>query len=111
MISELVKGLRKLGNQWKHNDVAGYHLIFDACDTIEELSAKVRANNLYGEWIPTSEELPSGDVAVLVKYKDGEVGFCCFDEEYGYWETSEERIMVDKEYVLAWMPMPTPYDK
>ena len=42
MISEQVKGLRKLANQWKHNDVAGCNLIFDACDTIEALSAKVR---------------------------------------------------------------------
>ena len=42
MISEQVKGLRKLANQWKHNDVAGFNLIFDACDTIEALSAKVR---------------------------------------------------------------------
>ena len=111
MISEMVVRLRKLADQWRQNDVAGCNLIDDAANTIEDLSAKVRNNNLYGGWIPTSEELPSSDVAVMVTYKDGEVGFCYFDEEFGYWETSEERIMVDKEYVLAWMPMPKPYDK
>ena len=42
MISEQVKRLRKLANQWKHNDVAGCNLIFGAADTIEALSAKVR---------------------------------------------------------------------
>ena len=42
MISEQVKRLRKLANQWKHNDVAGCNLIFEAADTIEALSAKVR---------------------------------------------------------------------
>ena len=52
MISEQVKGLRKLANQWKHNDVAGFNLMFDACDTIEALSAKVRdADRPTGEWI------------------------------------------------------------
>ena len=53
MISEQVKRLRKLANQWKHNDVAGCDLIFEAADTIEALSAKVRAADKpkTGKWV------------------------------------------------------------
>ena len=76
MISEQVKRLRKLANQWKHNDVAGCNLIFEAADTIEALSAKVRAADIQevesatilnegitfsyrktGEWIYAKEQL------------------------------------------------------
>ena len=70
MISELVKGLRKLGNQWKHNDVAGFNLIFDAADTIETLSEKVRANNLHNGWIPCSERLPEDIKPVIITWKN-----------------------------------------
>lgn len=60
MISEQVTRLRKLANQWKHNDVAGCNLIFEAADTIEALYAKVRnADRPTGKWIK-SNLLPNG---------------------------------------------------
>ena len=73
MISEQVKSLRKLANQWKHNDVAGCNLIFEAADTIEALSEKVRANTIYGDWIPVSERLPSKEGSYLITSETGAV--------------------------------------
>lgn len=103
MISEQVKKLRKLANQWKHNDVAGYNLMFDACDTIEALSAKVRNNNLYGGWIPVSERLPIPPTFCLVT-TDGSHGDVIDIALYmsdGWHKASE---------VIAWMPLPSPYE-
>ena len=110
MISELVKGLRKLGNQWKHNEVAAYNLIFDAADTIEALSEKVRANNLHEGWIPVSERLPENNGCMLVTIDDA--------IEFGKYEDGEWSIWVcehwdewDAKGVTAWMPLPEPYRK
>ena len=104
MISELVKGLRKLGKQWEHNDVAGCNLIFDAADTIEILSTKLSKHNLgYGEWIPVSERLPE-------KY-DQYLCYCDGGEFYVYWLENKpwvERFLED-ELIIAWMPLPEPY--
>ena len=102
MTSELVKGLRKLANQWKHNDVAGFNLIFDACDTIEALSAKVRDADRPTWWIPVSERLPGKNGCYLVS------------------TTGENNDIIDMAYYIegmwhkasrikAWMPLPEPY--
>lgn len=130
MISEQVKGLRKLGNQWKRNDVAGCNLIFDAADTIETLSAKLARYNLgYGEWIPvkwheiTDEEreregypkdwvvyidceMPCDEQEILVQTKSGYVRWdvCYEDGEFSLdsgWDWIED--------IVAWMPLPEPY--
>ena len=104
MISELVKELRKLGNQWKHNDVAGFNLIFDAADTIETLSEKVRASNLHNGWIPVSEGLPKEGEPVLITdcgYVDG----LAWVAKDGAWESDHAYT----DSVTAWMPLPKPY--
>lgn len=121
MISELVKGLRKLGNQWKHNDVAGFNLIFDAADTIETLSEKVRASNLHNGWIPVSEMLPERGKDVLVTRKyygkdDGnkddiyvEISACYADGEEWHGYSDEYKMNPRNHKVVAWMPLPEPY--
>ena len=107
MISELVKGLRKLGNQWKHNDVTSFHLIFEAADTIEALSAKLARYNLgYGEWIPVSEALPSEGQVVLAIGDKGTWDVGIFrgtaewtdDERMWWWKNKSTKRV---EY---WMP-------
>ena len=118
MISEQVKRLRKLANQWKHNDVAGFNLIFDACDTIEALSAKVRAADRPTEWIPCSERMPDAE------YGEGDSVLCCTETGLMYilyWDggnwcvpTGEPHIWVNHktgwhDRVIAWMPLPEPY--
>ena len=106
MISELVKGLRKLGNQWKHNDVAGCNLIFEAADTIETLSAKLSAHNLAnGGWIPVSERLPRDDEEVLISCEWGvDIGWYDCDGWRSEWINH-----YDDDNVLAWMPLPPAY--
>ncbi len=112
MISEQVKRLRKLANQWKHNDVAGCNLIFEAADTIEALSAKVREQNFSAEpktgWIPVSERLPEDNGCMLVTIDDA--------IEFGKYEDGEWSIWVCEHWdkwgakgVTAWMPLPEPY--
>lgn len=86
MISELVKGLRKLGNQWKHNDVAAYHMIFDAAYTIEMLSAKLSAHNLgNGGWIPVSEKPKDEKRTYLVQLDSGGMRSCRWTNANPIW--------------------------
>ena len=103
MISEQVKRLRKLANQWKQNDVAGFNLIFEAADTIEVLSAKVRAEDRPTGWIPVSERLPKEYAQYLACFKNGEC--------YVYWleDSDWSRSIIELEEIVAWMPLPEPY--
>ena len=83
MISEQVKRLRKLANQWKHNDVAGCNLIFEAANTIEALSAKVRTTDRpKGEWIDHQEdgsvECPFCGHATTCEDNKDELHFCFY---------------------------------
>lgn len=120
MISELVKGLRKLGNQWKHNDIAGCHLIFEAAATIETLSAKVRENNLNGGWIPCGGRRPEDLGQYLCTVESWGTrginilswGAPTFPMNLGdgvgwYDSCSDGDFYVDN--VVAWMPLPEEY--
>ena len=102
MISELVKGLRKLGNQWKHNDVAGFNLIFDAADTIETLSEKVRANNLHNGWIPCSERLPECEQEVLICTEKKLVGKDAYIDSIITPAIYEDGTMLEVESMWSW---------
>ena len=117
MISEKVVRLRKLADQWRHNDVAGCNLIDDAIDTIEALSEKVRNNNLYGGWIRIEDRKPEHYQDVIITHRvntnedsDRAVAGVFYDKvndrfyDQGYGEMSFSDV-------VAWMPMPTPYDK
>lgn len=135
MISEQVKRLRKLANQWKHNDVAGCNLIFEACDTIEALSAKVRAADRPTGWIPCSKGLPKDLLRVNVTwinhnppvYYQYIKGIPQTDTAVRYngnwywWDSTVIDVLaeygeesgagrIDKDIeVVAWMPLPEPY--
>lgn len=129
MISEQVKGLRKLANQWKHNDVAAFNLIFEACDTIEALSAKVRAADRPTGWIPikwheiTDEEreregypkdwvvhidceMPCDEQEILIQAKKGYIRWdVCYEDDGFSLDSGWDWI----EDIVAWMPLPEPY--
>lgn len=131
MISEQVKRLRKLAKEWVRTNVTVYQEFTDAANTIETLSAKVRANNLHGGWIPVSERLPElkyeyDDCGiafkysenVLVKLKRGSFLECdesievmhLSDDMNGkdfYWCSYDDDANFDE--VLAWMPLPEPW--
>lgn len=108
MISEMVVRLRKLADQWRHNDVAGCNLIDDAANTIEELSAKVRNNNLHGGWIPVSERLPENSGCVLISIA-GDIEFGAYDKQNSDWAIWRDGYWDEGKRADAWMPLPEPY--
>lgn len=60
------------------------------------------------EWIPVSEGLPEihQDVLVSLRSLDVEVGFRAETQPYFYCEGD----YVEPQNVLAWMPLPKPYE-
>lgn len=106
--------------------------IDEAIDTIETLSAKVRANNLHDGWIPCSERLPEEHDSVFTRFVDkekwnesmfekisNEVNVTVVDDKGqkatthahtvdGKW--SCDLLRCNKDYrIIAWMPLPEPY--
>lgn len=77
------------------------------------LEEKQATSNITSNWIPVSERLPDVGEDVLTYGR--------FDEQEIlalYEETSDEMFWLDEngyncelDYVLAWMPLPTPYRK
>ena len=55
------------------------------------------------QWIPCSERLPEEYAQYLICYEDGE----CFV----YWleDADWARGVIEKEHIIAWMPLPEPY--
>ena len=115
MITEQINRLRKAAD-FRHiiGDymTAGLHI--EAADTIEQLSAKVRAENGDG-WIPVKERLPEehdykscyevADGAVLWTNEDGLVGMGYYYESTKRWSDINDCPIS----VIAWMPLPEPY--
>lgn len=123
LITELIERLRKeadgyIGKRTKRS-VRVKHILREAADTIETLSAKVQAANMErstayynGGWIPVSEKLPEENKTVIAstdyfaifpeaRYtKDG--WEWAYESGADYWE--------ELKYVIAWMPLPAPYE-
>ena len=120
MISEQVRKLRELARM---NSDDTFRLLWEAAETIEDLSANVHANNIHNGWIPATESLPELPMCsavemdgvthytsdtVLVTTADGviDMGFMEADEneEFG-WDVAGFRVEV-----TAWMPLPDPWE-
>lgn len=113
MISKQIKELRKLSEDIKF--VPSLRKIFsESADTIESLSAKLRAANIErtaedcGGWIQCSERLPEDEKMVLLSLKNLDI--CT-----GFNADFEKRFHIvghgytNYENVLSWMPLPEPY--
>ena len=124
MISKQVEGLRNLV-YWNVANEPVRKARLDAADTIEALSAKVRANNLHGGWIPftrrpmTEEEqkdypnctfifdcvLPDdGDEILVSNGRFVWMDVFCTDIDGCYLDGGDD---IDED--MAWMPLPKPY--
>ena len=72
------------------------------CDIEDAVAGIVKAQ----QWIPCSERCPEHRVYVLVTYKSvygiPDIGITWYSKSEGKWNTSRE--------VLAWMPLPKPYE-
>lgn len=80
-------------------------------DTVDELEKDRRP---HGEWIPCSERLPDkiGDYIVSDIY--GQVYSSTFDyvlKEKCFGYDNDDRDFVKDDTVVAWMPLPKPYQK
>ncbi len=135
LISTQVRELRKKLQPEEAEEIA--KLLYDAADTIDELSAKLhalqmeRSTQYYnGGLIPVSERLPEPDIgtmnevskSVLVCLKDKEDGTIFFctgyygyfpdraPEKRGWWcyYDSDKGKKIESE-VLYWMPLPEIY--
>ena len=62
-----------------------------------------------GEWIPCSERLPEDSRSVLIYTKEGRVAEGCYNQEGLEWW--QFRWSVRNPHVIAWMPLPEPYEK
>ena len=112
-------------------------LISDAADTIEMLSAKLHVSQMerssqyyHGGWIPCSERLPKKPGWYICSIKDGRVNSLYYEQRLGWINTAKKhmfelydiyskltgtKIKPEQEcidwngLVIAWMPLPEPY--
>ena len=126
MYDELVKALRNNSDHYGFEGENGLvHLLTNAADAIEELSAYAElykdiaekyqqlAINLIEErpcWIPVEERLPDTDGDYLVWFYDAR---CCKVAEYSKHTVKERHVWwfagIDRtKFVTHWMPLPEP---
>lgn len=79
-------------------------------DTIVELEQKLAKL----EWIPVTERLPKRGELVLVTYKTtNKIHLCKYfdDDSKNSWWSYVDDCCVWNDEVIAWMPLPKPYEK
>lgn len=104
MISEMVERLRSLA---RVNTDDTFRLLWGAADTIEDLSEKVRNNNLHGGWTLFAEKKPPVDEEILITYNCEVIP--AYYERARYFVDLEGLIICSEEYVVAWMHKPEPF--
>ena len=119
MITELIGKLKNIRGFLTKIELHTYaKSVSEAIDTIETLSAKVRANNMHGGWIPVEEKLPKDCENVLVyfeyyRYGDYNKMFKTIGISYtfeGKWSgIINGQSGWTKSRIIAWMPIPEPY--
>jgi len=118
MISEQIERLRKIADTgFSERGMA--RELFDAADTIEELSAKLASANMerstayYNDgWIPASERLPEEIFKdYLVCLKNGAIFMAQYSTKNEFRMVCPNAIQYfyKENPVIAWQPLPAPY--
>lgn len=80
-------------------------------ETIEELDKKLSESIEVGEWIPCSKRLPKEKARVLTYDTMGDIVFGQYDKGRWYWEAEAcADYWAKNDGVIAWMPLPEPYE-
>lgn len=122
LISKQVEKLKdeaEWSDMIENKDLA--RLLRDAADTIETLSAKVRANNLYGGWVSADDELPNENETYIVAWVEKHhdcpyphyYGMLTWNTELNDWLDFDKLKPLHKDdeiKILAWMPLPHAYE-
>lgn len=131
MISELVKELREfedLTNPKLYSPKITQKLLLQAADAIESLSAKLAKANMEngGGWVACEDRLPEINHFYAVTIFDGEdcraepayyakIGYLGMRELKPNWWTdctsNAEMIEDGEDKVIAWQPLPEPYQE
>ena len=77
---------------------------FKDCDEIKHLRNIPSVTPQEHRWIPVTERLPEDKQRVLVTRKSGTIGYITWNT----WWNEQRSYPIDK--VIAWMPLPTPYE-
>ena len=100
----------------KGNDMSAEKKVFSANGIIHMLQDMPTASDV--KWIPVSEKMPNDGETVLACTEDGDLYIMSYAT---YWQdeyqvdvpvfvTSEESVRWDIGDIVAWMPLPEPYE-
>lgn len=70
------------------------------------IAIEILEKQLNNGWISTKERFPKEDEEVLVCFPDGQIRWAFL--YLGEWNT--EASVYQEEYVVAWQPLPKPYE-
>ena len=92
-----------LENDWENNEISNGEWIYmrEVLNAQPTISAEP-------QWIPCSERLPEDDRSKVVTLANGnaEVGYY----SNGDWWCVGDEITLENQTVIAWMPLPKPYE-
>jgi len=81
---------------------------FDVHEALYEIAEVLKKR----QWIPVSERLPKKDTDILVTYVDGEdARIVPVNYGDGTWYDCIFNNTLDSHKVVAWMPLPEPYEE
>lgn len=100
----------------KGNDMSAEKKVFSANGIIHMLQDMPTASDM--KWIPLAEKWPEHERPVLVTTVDGILYIMSVSTEWDdYYQTSttefvtdEESVRWDPDDIVAWMPLPEPYE-